>query len=107
MEVPKRCFLEWRDRGGQSCDQGCAFAHREKGKSHYNDQSPSTPGFSMACAYLEKCGFDVTYLPSIDTALLPLTMLKRAFRKETILILCDACPNNEQVRLMPIKGIGP
>ena len=94
--------------GGTEADnhaiKGVAFAHREKG-NHIITTKVEHPGVLNACAYLEKCGFDVTYLPVDRYGVVAPDDVKRAIRKETILISVMLA-NNETGTLMPIKEIG-
>ena len=57
------------------------------------------------CNYLEKLGFQVTYLPVDSDGLLDLNLLEKAFRPETILVSVMAA-NNEIGVLQPIAQIG-
>ena len=55
--------------------------------------------------YLEKRGFEVTYLPVDENGFISLTELEKAIREDTILITVMAA-NNEIGTLEPIKEIG-
>lgn len=55
--------------------------------------------------YLEKRGFEVTYLPVDENGFISLTELEEAIREDTILITVMAA-NNEIGTLEPIKEIG-
>ena len=57
------------------------------------------------CRYLEKLGFEVTYLPVQSDGLLDLALLEQAFRPETILVSVMAA-NNEIGVLQPLEVIG-
>lgn len=57
------------------------------------------------CNYLEKLGFQVTYLPVDSDGLLDLNLLEKAFRPETILVSVMSA-NNEIGVLQPISQIG-
>ncbi|MEM8503878.1 MAG: IscS subfamily cysteine desulfurase [Cyanobacteria bacterium P01_D01_bin.1] len=57
------------------------------------------------CRYLEKSGFEVTYLPVDSDGLIELETLKNAFRPDTILVSVMAA-NNEIGVLQPIGKIG-
>ncbi len=57
------------------------------------------------CEYLEKNGFEVTYLPITDKGLINLEDLKKAIRPTTILIT-TMFANNEIGTILPIKEIG-
>ncbi len=57
------------------------------------------------CRYLEKLGFEVTYLPVDSDGLTELETLESAFRSDTILVSVMAA-NNEIGVLQPIEQIG-
>ena len=55
--------------------------------------------------YLEKTGFEVTYIPPTDDGFVDLTKLEQAIRKETVLVSIMYA-NNEIGTLQPIDEIG-
>ena len=57
------------------------------------------------CRYLEKCGFDVTYLPINSDGLIDLAELAKSLRPDTILVSVMAA-NNEIGVIQPIAEIG-
>lgn len=57
------------------------------------------------CLYLQKLGFDVTFLPVKKDGLIDLNELKKAIRSDTILVSVMAA-NNEIGVLQPIQEIG-
>jgi cysteine desulfurase len=57
------------------------------------------------CQYLEKHGFEVTYVPVDDQGLISVEAVEQAIRPDTILISIMAA-NNEIGTLQPIKEIG-
>ena len=57
------------------------------------------------CRYLQKLGFEVTYLPVQPDGLIDLATLENAFRPDTILVSVMAA-NNEIGVLQPIEQIG-
>ncbi|MEM9003131.1 MAG: cysteine desulfurase family protein [Cyanobacteria bacterium P01_F01_bin.86] len=57
------------------------------------------------CAYLEKLGFEVTYLPVKPDGLIDLDTLERSLRSDTILVSVMAA-NNEIGVLQPLEDIG-
>ncbi len=57
------------------------------------------------CRYLEKLGFEVTYLSVQSDGLIDVTALEKAFRPDTILVSVMAA-NNEIGVLQPIEQIG-
>jgi len=58
-----------------------------------------------ACEYLEKQGFDVTYLPVDEQGLVSVDDVKAALRDETILVSVMFA-NNEVGTIQPIREIG-
>jgi cysteine desulfurase len=57
------------------------------------------------CEFLTQMGFEVTYLPVDQEGLIDLEDLRRAIRKDTILISIMFA-NNETGTLFPVEGIG-
>jgi cysteine desulfurase len=84
--------------------KGVAFARRDRG-NHIITTGVEHPGVLNTCAYLEKRGFDVTYLRVDKYGIVDPDDVKKSIRKETILISVMHA-NNETGTLMPIKEIG-
>ena len=94
--------------GGSEADnwaiKGTALALQEKGR-HLITTAIEHHAVLHTCEYLEKQGFEVTYLPVDETGIISLTDLKSAIRKDTILISVMHA-NNEIGTLQPIEEIG-
>ena len=65
--------------------KGCAMAKKEKGK-HIITSKIEHPAVLNACKYLEKQGFEVTYLDVDKYGMVSVDDLKNAIREDTICI---------------------
>ncbi len=94
--------------GGSESDnwgiKGIAFKNEHKGK-HIITTSIEHHAVLHTCKYLEKYGFEITYLPVKSNGILDIKDLKKAIRKDTILISVMFA-NNEIGTIQPIKEIG-
>jgi len=84
--------------------KGIAFANREKGK-HIIVSSVEHDCVMESAHWLEKQGFDVTFLPVDKYGLVDPAIVESSIRKDTILISVMHA-NNEIGTIEPIKEIG-
>lgn len=94
--------------GGSEADnwaiKGIAWAHRKKG-NHIITTKIEHHAVLHTCEYLEKNGFEVTYLDVDGEGFINLEDLKNAIKEETILVSIMFA-NNEIGTIQPIKEIG-
>ena len=94
--------------GGSESDnwaiKGVAFANRKKG-NHIITTKIEHHAVLHTCQYLEKQGFEVTYLPVDENGFIKLQDLENAIKPNTILISVMFA-NNEIGTIEPIKEIG-
>ncbi len=94
--------------GGSESDnwaiKGIAEANSDKG-NHIITTKMEHHAVLHTCEYLEKKGFEVTYLDVDEDGVVKLDELKKAIKKETILISIMFA-NNEVGTIQPIKEIG-
>ena len=84
--------------------KGTAFANEQKG-NHIITCASEHHAVLNACEWLENKGFSVTYLPVDSYGVVNLDDIKRAIRKNTILISVMHA-NNETGTVQPIEEIG-
>jgi len=93
--------------GGTEADntaiKGIAFMHQNKGK-HIIASKVEHYAVIEPCKFLEKLGFEVTYLDVDEYGLVNLEQLKKSIKKETILVSIMYA-NNEVGTIQPIKEI--
>lgn len=94
--------------GGSEADnwaiKGIAAAHKNKG-NHIITTKVEHHAVLHTCAYLEKNGFEVTYLDVDDEGFIRLDDLRNAITDKTILVTIMFA-NNEIGTIQPIKEIG-
>lgn len=94
--------------GGSESDnwalKAVAFAKRDKGK-HIITSKIEHPAILRTCEYLEKLGYEVTYLDVDEDGCINPDDLERKIREDTILISIMFA-NNEIGTLEPVKEIG-
>ena len=94
--------------GGSESDnlalKGTAFALQEKGK-HIITSAIEHPAVLNTCRWLEKHGFEVTYIMPESTGLIDPAKVRTCIREETILISMMAA-NNEIGTLEPVAEVG-
>ena len=94
--------------GGSEADnwaiKGVAYANRNRG-NHIITSKIEHHAVLHTCEYLEKQGFDVTYLDVDEYGLIDLEQLERSITDKTILISIMFA-NNEIGTIQPIKEIG-
>lgn len=83
--------------------KGTAYAHRHKG-NHIITSSIEHPAVLEVCRYLEKDGFEVTYLPVDGDGLVAPEQVEKAITPATILITIMHA-NNETGTVEPIREI--
>ncbi len=97
-------FVSCGSEGDNFAIKGTAEALRHKG-NHIITTTVEHPAVLETCEYLEKNGFEVTYLPVDNDGMLDLKELEAAITDKTILISV-MWANNETGNLFPIDAIG-
>lgn len=94
--------------GGSEADnwaiKGIAFAHQNKG-NHIITTKIEHHAVLHACEYLEKHGFEVTYLDVDDEGVIRIEDLKNAIKENTILVTIMMA-NNEIGSIQAVKEVG-
>ncbi|WP_420824116.1 cysteine desulfurase family protein [Thermoflavimicrobium daqui] len=95
--------------GGTEADNlaimGVAAWYKEQGKNHVITSQIEHHAVLDTCRYLEKIGFDVTYLPVDSTGVVDVEALRKAITPKTSLISI-MYGNNEVGTIQPIEEIG-
>jgi cysteine desulfurase len=97
-------FVSCGSEGDNMAIKGTAEALREKG-NHIITTAVEHPAVLETCRFMEKQGFEVTYLPVVRDGMLDLKTLESAITEKTILISV-MWANNETGNIFPIEGIG-
>ena len=94
--------------GGSESDnwalKGIAFSQRRKGK-HIITSAIEHHAILHTCEYLEKLGYEITYVGVDENGIIKLDELEKSIREDTILISVMFA-NNEIGTIQPIKEIG-
>ena len=94
--------------GGTEADnlavKGIAEAHAGKGR-HIITSQIEHPAVLASCAYLEKKGWNITYLPVYREGVVRIDDVRRAITDETVLISIMHA-NNEIGTIQPLRDIG-
>lgn len=78
-------FTSGGTEGDNLCIKGIAHARKDKGK-HIITSAIEHPAVLRSCQYLEKNGFEVTYLPVNNEGIILLSDLESALRDDTTLV---------------------
>ena len=97
-------FISCGSEGDNMAIKGTAAALAEKG-NHIITTSVEHPAVLETCRFLEKQGFEVTYLPVDRDGMLDLAQLEAAITDRTILISV-MWANNETGNIFPVEEIG-
>ncbi len=94
--------------GGTEADnmaiKGIAFANEKKGK-HIITSSIEHHAVINTCKYLEKHGFEITYIPVDKYGIVDVDLIKKSIKNDTILISIMYV-NNEIGTIEPVAEIG-
>lgn len=94
--------------GGSESDnwalKAVAYANKDKGK-HIITSTIEHHAILHTCEYIEKLGFEITYVNVDENGVVKLDELKAAIREDTILISVMYA-NNEIGTIQPVKEIG-
>ncbi|KGM94865.1 cysteine desulfurase NifS [Clostridium botulinum] len=103
-EVDEICFTSGGCESDNWALKGVAFSRKNKG-NHIITTSIEHHAILNSCKFLEKNGFEVTYLPVNEEGLVNPEEIKNAITDKTILVSIMFA-NNEIGTIQPIKEIG-
>ncbi len=83
--------------------KGIAYANAHKGK-HIITSNIEHPAVTEVCKYLKSKDFEITYLPVNEEGVVEVEDLKKAIRRDTILVSVMHA-NNETGAVQPIKAL--
>ncbi|HMB68044.1 MAG TPA: aminotransferase class V-fold PLP-dependent enzyme, partial [bacterium] len=83
--------------------KGVAFARAERGR-HLVTTAIEHPAVLKTCRFLERIGYEVTYLPVDDQGIVSVDSLRGALRDDTILVSV-LMANNEVGTVQPIRDL--
>lgn len=104
VEQEEIIFTSGGTEGNNMAVKGIALEHQQRGK-HIITSSIEHPSIYEACKASEKLGFEVTYLPVNEKGIVSVDDVKKAIRKDTILVTIMHV-NNEIGSIQPIAEIG-
>jgi cysteine desulfurase len=103
-QPPEITFLSGGTEADNLAIKGIAEAQRERGR-HIITSQFEHPAVLTTCAYLEKEGWHVTYLPVYPEGIVRIEDLRAAITDQTVLITIMHV-NNEIGTIQPIKEVG-
>lgn len=104
IQMEEIVFTSGGTEGNNLAIKGIALKHHERGK-HIITSAIEHPSVLKACESLKEFGFDVTYLPVNEEAVVSVTDLKNAIRDDTILVSMIHV-HNELGSIQPIIEMG-
>lgn len=102
--APEITFVSGGTEADNLAVKGIAEAHADKGR-HIITSQIEHPAVLASCAYLEKKGWNVTYLPVYREGVVRIDDVRRAITDETVLISIMHA-NNEIGTIQPLREIG-
>ena len=103
IEKSELIFTGTGVEGNNLAVRGIARAYKRRG-NHIITSAIEHPGVKNTCEDLEREGFEVTYLPVDENGVIKVEELKKAIKRETILVTLMHA-NNETGVIQPIEKI--